>query len=308
MEIFSIIDCGTNTFNLIIVELLPKFRTVYLEKIPVKIGFNLNSSKIITDEGISRAVEAMKIFKQKSIEYNSKEILAIGTSAFRDSLNADKLILKIFEQTSISIKVINGDREAELIARGVFFGWNKKKEKSLIVDIGGGSNECIIVDEQENLLWKKSFPLGIARLLGKYPHSDPIKHDEIKFYEELFYNEMKELWDVIRTFKPTIILGASGAFDTIHEMLEYPVSSTNLEENYLVNMSQFNQLYRKVVFSTLQERMEMKGLVAMRRDMIVLSFIFIDAVIRNSKINKLMCCKGSLKEGVIRDIIEGRWY
>lgn len=307
MNKFSVIDCGTNTFNLVIVNNLLGFKTIYQEKIPVKIGFNLNSTGLISDDAFGRAVNAMKIFKQKSKEFDVEEVIAVGTSAFRDSLNADLLLKKVYEQTGIIIKVINGDKEAELIARGIFFGWDKKREKSLIVDIGGGSNECIIVDEQEKILWKKSFPLGMARILGTYPHADPIKSDEIKFYEKLFYMQMNDMWMAVDVHKPTIILGASGAFDTIHHMLEPHTMTENIEKNYLVNLYEFNQLYSRVVFSTLEERKVMRGLLPMRRDMIVLSLIYINTILKNSKIEKLMCCKGSLKEGVIRDIMEGKW-
>ncbi len=307
MNKFSVIDCGTNTFNLVIVSLSPELKTVYQEKIPVKIGFNLNSTKLITEDAVGRALDAMKIFKQKSKEFHTEDIIAVGTSAFRDSLNADFLLKKVLEQTGIEIKVINGDKEAELIARGIFFGWDKKRENSLIVDIGGGSNECIIVDEQEKIQWKKSYPLGMARILGTYPHSDPIKTNEIKFFEELFENEMNDLWKAINTGKPTVILGASGAFDTIHDMLEPLTMTANIEKNYLVNLNDFNKLYDRVVFSTLEERKEMRGLLPMRRDMIVLSLIYINTILKNSKIEKLMCCKGSLKEGVIRDVMEGKW-
>jgi exopolyphosphatase/guanosine-5'-triphosphate,3'-diphosphate pyrophosphatase len=304
---FSVIDCGTNTFNLVIVLNHSGLKTIYQEKIPVKIGFNLNSTRLISEDAFGRAMDAMKIFKHKSKEFDIEEIIAVGTSAFRDSLNADLLIKKVYKQTGIKIRVINGDKEAELIARGIFFGWDKKREKSLIIDIGGGSNECIIVDEHEKILWKKSYPLGMARILGIYPHTDPIKPEEINFYEELFYNEMHDMWEAINIYKPTIILGASGAFDTIHDMLEPQTTIANFENNYLVNLNDFNQLYSRVVFSTSEERKEMRGLLPMRRDMIVLSLIYINTILKNSKIEKLMCCKGSLKEGVIRDVMEGKW-
>jgi exopolyphosphatase/guanosine-5'-triphosphate,3'-diphosphate pyrophosphatase len=304
---FSVIDCGTNTFNLIIVNTLPELKTIYQEKIPVKIGFNLNSTRLISDDAIGRAIDAMKIFKQKSIEFDVEKIIAVGTSAFRDSLNAHLLLKKVYEHTGINIRVINGEKEAELIARGIFFGWNNKSEKSLIVDIGGGSNECIIANEQEKILWKKSYPLGMARILGAYPHGDPIKSDEIKFYEKFFYNEMNDMWKAIDAFRPTVILGASGAFDTIHDMLEPQNISNHIKKNYPVNLNDFSELYQRVVFSTLREREEMIGLVAMRRDMIVLSLIYIDTILKNSKLEKLICCKGSLKEGVIREVMEGKW-
>ncbi|MCX8081127.1 MAG: hypothetical protein N3F09_07830 [Bacteroidia bacterium] len=305
MNKFSVIDCGTNTFNLIIFGVYPFKNIVYQEKSPVKIGSGLNSTGLITNEAAERAVSAMKRFYELSREFNSEKIIAIGTSAFRDALNAEELIKKIFSKTGIKIEVIDGDREAELIAKGILFGFDPPKIKTLILDIGGGSNECIILGEDHSILWKISYPLGMARILGQYPHSDPITTQEIKFYEEMFTEKMYELRLMTQLYKPALLLGASGAFDTIHEMIESDQFDPN--KNFKVSQEAFEALYKKVVHSTYKERENMKGLIAMRRDMIVLSLILIRTVMKITGVTDIFCCKGSLKEGVVSEILNDIW-
>ncbi len=75
------------------------------------------------------------------------------------------------------------------------------RKKVMILDIGGGSNEFIICDEQ-GIIWKHSFELGMARILELFDLSDPITHEEIHALESYFRHELEPLFEAVKKEKP----------------------------------------------------------------------------------------------------------
>jgi len=310
MKRIAVIDCGTNTFNLGIYSVYPTFSTIHKQKILVKLGTDLNTNKIISEDACRRATETIKNFHQIISEYSCEKVIAIGTSAFRDSKNGKELVKKIFKETGIFIEIIDGEREAELIAGGIRFAMKNIPHTSLILDIGGGSNECILMNNSD-IFWKKSYPLGIGRLLGEKPHSNPIVKEEVSYFENLFIKEMEETWDVCKKCNPVPLIGASGAFDSVWDMafacfeMEMTKLNPTIHQNNFCFISPeiFYKLYEMILKSTREERNQMKGLSELRREMIVLSFILIDIVFRYSGCKEIICCRASLKEGVLSEIL-----
>ena len=116
----AIIDLGTNTFNLLIGEMVDgKLDLIYTDKRPVLLGMGGINENRITQEAILRAIDAILDFIQLSKSLNVDSIEAIGTSAIRDAVNQKEFIQKIYDTTQIYVEVVTGDREAELIMKGV---------------------------------------------------------------------------------------------------------------------------------------------------------------------------------------------
>lgn len=311
MKRIAVIDCGTNTFNLGIYTVYPTFSAIHKQKTLVKLGKDLNTNKIISEDACQRAIDTFKKFHKIISDYSCEKIIAIGTSAFRDSKNGKELVKKIVEETGIFIEIIDGEREAELIAGGIRFVMKNISHTSLVLDIGGGSNECILLNNTE-IFWKKSYPLGIGRLLGEKPHSSPIVKEEITYFENLFIKGMEETWEVCKKFHPVQLIGASGAFDSVWDMADAyfakdlaKINSNKNQEHYIkISPDIFYKLYDLIITSTREERNRIKGLSQLRREMIVLSFILIDIVFRYSGCKEIICCSASLKEGVLNDILK----
>ena len=108
----------------------------------------------------------MQNFKSTLNTLSVKKILAFGTSALRVANNGAEIIQKIITETGIETCIISGEEEATYIYEGVASAM-KIDQKSLIVDIGGGSVEFIIGNEKE-IFWKQSFEIGGQRLLEKF--------------------------------------------------------------------------------------------------------------------------------------------
>src|SRR4051812_34645838 len=116
----AIIDLGTNTFHLLIAEVSGKDIIVHHKlQIPVKIGEGGINKKQIAPAAFERGMNALKTFREVLDTMNIHSITAFGTSAIRDAENGQAFIDQAKDLYQISITMISGQREAELIYAGV---------------------------------------------------------------------------------------------------------------------------------------------------------------------------------------------
>ncbi|HLO58378.1 MAG TPA: hypothetical protein VK179_06525 [Bacteroidales bacterium] len=305
----SVIDLGTNTFNLLIVETADdqSYRIVYNSKLPVKLGKSGIDKKEIRPDAITRGMNALERHMATIKEFKSDKVIAIATSGIRSARNGEQFVKMIQQRFGLEVEIISGDREAELIYNGVRQAIELTNEKVLILDIGGGSNEFIIAD-RDNIFWKKSYPLGVARLLAKFKPSDPISIEEIEFISNYLEERLSDLFEEFRKHKITTLVGASGSFETIVSMIraEDPASESEtsiIPQSVVIDLTDFENLYQKLINSTLKERKQMKGLESMRLEMIVLATLIVKFVLQKLKLSRLVQSNFALKEGVVYELI-----
>lgn len=301
--IFAIIDLGTNTFNLLIAErfLNNTFRKIFNTKIAVKLGEGSINSGYIGDVPFQRGLKALEKYQQYLLYHNVSQVYAYGTSAIRSASNGKEFVEQAQKIVGIAITVIDGDEEADLIYYGNRMAINMTDDVSLIMDIGGGSTEFILATKNE-ILWKQSFLLGAARLLSKFEPSDPIKPDEINDFNNYLTQELKPLFEAVKKYKPIELIGSSGAFDSVVDMIAAEFNTEAMTEDgkeYPINLSYYKCISDKIIASTIQERHHIKGLISMRVDMMVISVLLIDFVLREFDLKNMRVSAFSLKEGVI---------
>ena len=295
---FAVLDLGTNTFNLLIAELFnKKFKIIYNNRIAVKIGEGGIEKNIIAFDAFQRGLNAIAIHKTTIEAYQVKTILAYGTSALRTAKNANEFKQSVKKSFDIKIEIISGEKEAEYISKGVIHSISPVKRPVLILDIGGGSNEFIIAD-QNKIYWKRSYQMGMARLIEHFSISDPITFDQIKSLENHFNSELQDLYNQVDKYKPSILVGAEGSFESFFLMINQ-IDCDSGYHNMSVNLSieDFYSLHEKLTHSILADRLQMKGLEVYRAEMIVPASIFVNFVLKKLNINKIIVSFYSLKEG-----------
>ena len=177
----AVIDLGTNTFNLLIVEVNSdkSYSTVFQTKISVKLAEGGMNKGFIADIAFDRGIEAFKTHFATTQKFHVDKIYAFATSAIRGASNGVAFVQKVKGETGVDIQVISGDREAELIYYGVRSAVEMTDEASLIIDIGGGSTELIFAD-QNGIIALNSFNMGISRIYQLFDLSDPLSIDDIQ--------------------------------------------------------------------------------------------------------------------------------
>jgi exopolyphosphatase/guanosine-5'-triphosphate,3'-diphosphate pyrophosphatase len=301
-ETIAIIDLGTNTFNMLIVEHnFHSFKLLHQQKIAVKLGEGGMNENIIRPPSYQRAIDGIGEHCLVAKKLHCKHVYAFATSAMRSSENGQQLANEIAEKHQVHIQIIDGDKEAELIYLGVKQAFKKIANVSLIMDIGGGSTEFILCDNKK-VLWKKSYDLGAARLLEWLIPADPITAFEQNKLFARFDDELMDLFDALNVHQPKTLIGSSGSFDSLHEMIMHQKGTPDLayQKNHVkLPKAAYIPLAKKIIASTTEQRLNMPGLVSMRVDMIVIATLFIEYIRLKTNIKNIYQCQYALKEGVL---------
>ena len=306
MRKIGIIDLGTNTFNLLLAEVEDqKYRVFYKTKIVVKLGQGGITKNFIAQTPYQRGLDALTKHREKLIEEGITEFYAVATSAIRSADNGPEFVKEVKDKLGILIQVIDGDTEAELIYKGVIQALDLEETPKLIIDIGGGSTEFIIANQQETF-WKKSYKLGAARLLEKFNPADPIELTDIAAIDSHLEETLAEMIEMAEVYEVNCLIGSSGSFDTLAEMISCKNGDCNLwkkKKNYTFLMADYNQIQRVISEATLAERLKMEGLIPMRADMIVIAVVVINFILNRLIIHDLRLSNFALKEGLLQSLV-----
>ncbi len=305
----AIIDLGTNTFQLLIIEQDGQnFKTVHEESYAAKIGMGGISSGIITEEGIQRGVKGLQYFQQVFDKegVTNENVLATATSAVRNAKNGDEFCQRVLDETGIKINVISGEEEATLIYEGVKLGMDIGTEPSMIMDIGGGSVEFIICDKNR-IMYKQSFEIGGQRLMDKFMTSDPISPRSMGALRDYLEEQLLPLTNAVHQYAPVCVIGSAGSFETLIDMFcmkNYGHLPPSEQISFDLPISEFYDSFLQLVSKNHDERMALAGMKELRVDMIVVGVCLIDFVLKRFDIQQIKVSNYALKEGVLSRILQ----
>ncbi len=187
---------------------------------------------------------------------------------------------EISANLNIQTRVLTGNEEAKLIYRSTK-SEIKNPEKSVIMDIGGGSVEFIFtLDQNPSFI---SLDIGVQRLMSMFNPSDPIKIDEIAKINDYLKIQMKSIIDLIAKNNITTLVGCAGTFDTIRDLVctksNNPIAS--------ISKKTFKEIYHSLIYSRKIERDKIEAITELRSDMIVLALCLVQIVLNSQPINTL---------------------
>ncbi len=297
----AVLDLGTNTFNLLIVDCHAdgSISKVFNEKLAPKIGLGGINNKIITSDAFQRGIDSLIIQKQIIDSYKPDKVYVFGTSALRNALNSADFIKTVYDRTQLKIDVISGEREAELIFYGNRKAVNFGNHTVLILDIGGGSNEFIIANK-ETIFWKQSFEIGVSRLLQLFSPSDPFTLQNIIEMEQYIDSKLCDLYEALKQYNVDFLIGSSGAFDTFREMIvEEKGWQHTTDSSFEIDIQDFYRLKTKLVSLPQTDIKCIPGMDPMRVDMIGIAAVFVNFIVNKLELKRMVQSSYSLKEGVI---------
>ncbi len=300
----AIIDLGTNTCNLLIAEYTATdFKILHQSKQLVRLGDLKIRDNMISSEAIDRVLAVLDE-QQKLIEATGTDKLQIfTTSAVREAKNKEAFLQAVQQKMNCQIETITGEKEAELIFKGVLLALDTLEEKSVILDIGGGSNELILAHKKE-MLWQESQPTGMARIINQFVLSDPLKPMEIQILQNFFSARHQAAFLQCKNKEINTLIGCSGSFDTIADIIDQTEPGEKQRVHYEIPLKEFYRVHTLLIHSTHKQRLELKGMDNVRVDLIVPAVIFIEHLVKLTGITKIIQTDFALREGVLYDLMK----
>ncbi|MCB9284835.1 MAG: phosphatase [Lewinellaceae bacterium] len=296
---FAVIDLGTNTFHLLIVESGPDGGLVELDRERRFIKLAEEGIHRIGPAAWDRGIRALEDFTAVLRANDVEKVRAFGTAALRTAANGPDFVREIKARTGIEVSMIPGEEEARLIHLGVMQAVPPFSGRSLIMDIGGGSVEFILADDHE-VFWAKSFPIGVAVLYKDFHRSDPISVLEMEEVREHLAAVLVPLREAIQRFPAEVLIGASGTFDVLEDVLAREKPFPNYGR---FAVDRFYPFFRKLLPTTLAQRLAMPEVPPERADMIIVALVLVDYVLNLAPFREILVSHYAMKEGMLVELM-----
>jgi exopolyphosphatase/guanosine-5'-triphosphate,3'-diphosphate pyrophosphatase len=263
-----------------------QFSKSSLVRVPIRLGQDAFTVGEITEENIDRMVDAMKAFKLLMKVHKVEKYMACATSALREAYNGKEVVEIIKKKADVKIEIIDGKKEAAIIASTDLHYLLKTEHNYLYVDVGGGSTEFSLFSEGKMII-SKSFKVGTVRLLNN-------------MVGEIVWHEI-EKWIKQNTeeFDNVTLIGSGGNINKLFKMSgkqnEKPLSYIYLNAQY----TNLNAL-------SYEQRISDLGLNPDRADVIIPALrIYLNAM-KWSGARNIYVPKIGLADGIVKAMYYGK--
>ena len=298
----AIIDLGTNTFQLLVAtrgNISKPMQIICQLQRPVQLGLGAMETRLLQENAMERALMALTEFRAVALANGCQntQIHAIGTSILRRASNTPQFVAEVHHRLGIKIQVISGIEEADLIYHGIFHSlpqpWGPT---SLVMDIGGGSVEFILF-KGSNILYKVSLELGGLRLLSLFQQDGQFDLSRLDDMQAYILDQMKPLFTACSEHKPSVLIGAAGAFETIWDLANADMPTRIIPSASNLVITQFYQQKKMVEETDFEGRQSIRGMKAFRAGILPYANVLIATVLKELAIKNMWVSSYSLKEG-----------
>ncbi|MDB9535095.1 Ppx/GppA phosphatase family protein [Dolichospermum planctonicum CS-1226] len=308
-QMIAAIDIGTNSLHIVIVKIeaaLPSFTMIAREKETVRLGDRHLITGELKPEIMNRAIACLGRFKTLAYSLGVTSIVAVATSAVRESPNGKEFLHQIETQVGLNVDLISGPEEARRIYLGVLSGMEFNNQPHIIIDIGGGSTELILGDSEEPRSLT-STKIGAVRLTGELVKSDPITETEFKYLQAyargMLERSVEEVQGKLKIGDFPRLIGTSGTIETIatihaREKLGLVPSTLN---GYQFSLQDLRTWVTRLRRMTNIERAAIPGMPEKRSEVILAGAVILQEAMTLLGLESLTVCERSLREGVIVD-------
>ena len=289
---YAAIDIGSNAMRLLITNIVeedgkePQFNKSSLVRVPIRLGQDAFTVGEISPENIERMCDAMKAFNLLMKVHKVERYMAFATSAMREAYNAKEVVELIKKKADIKIEIIDGKKEAAIIASTDLHHLLKSDETYLFVDVGGGSTEFTLFSNGK-MVNSRSFKAGTVRLLNDMVCD--VVWDEIEKWIKTNTNDYEEI----------TLIGSGGNINKLFKM------SGKAQEKPL-SYIYVNSQYAYLSSLTYEQRISQLGLNPDRADVIVpATRIYLNAM-KWSGARQIYVPKIGLSDGIVKAMFYGK--
>jgi exopolyphosphatase/guanosine-5'-triphosphate,3'-diphosphate pyrophosphatase len=297
-DTYVAVDLGSNSFHLKIARMVEdKLDIVDRLRDQVQLAAGLDKHKNLTDEAQARALETLERFGERIRDLPSDHVRAVGTNTLRRARNAGAFIDRAVEALGQNIEIISGQEEARLIYLGVSQMLSDDKGRRLVVDIGGGSTECIVGEAFEPLQ-AASLYMGCVSYSREFFPEDVIDDEAMRRAETAALVELETIVRQFRTLGWQSSVGSSGTILAIERILRE--NGWSLEG---ITPKGLRKLNKAVLQAGHIDALSMPGLEKARAPVLPGGLAILRAIFDSLGIKRMVPSFGALREGVLFDLV-----
>ncbi|HEX5137218.1 MAG TPA: exopolyphosphatase [Planctomycetota bacterium] len=292
------VDLGSNSFHLLVARVANGVPTI-VDRLreQVQLAAGLDADGRLTRRARQRALECLERFGQRLRDLSPERVRAVATSALRDARNAREFLAEADRALGHPIEVVAGREEARLIYLGVSHNLKDEPGRRLVVDIGGGSTECILGERFEPLL-VDSLEMGCVAFSRRFFSGGAIRR---RRYEEAVLAARLEVRGAATRFKELGWQGAVGSSGTI-SAVEQAIRGSGWGDSG-ITVRGLARLADRIIDLGHVDRLDLPGLKEERRPVLPGGLAILQALFEGFGLDRMETSYGALREGVLFDLL-----
>lgn len=286
---FASIDIGSNAVRLLLCSVIEDgnevlFKKNELVRIPLRLGEDAFITKKISEDKIVQLVKTMHAFRLLIEVFGALDYRACATSAMREAANGSEIIERVKNEAGITIEIIHGKTEAEIIYSNHIAEHLDLNSSYLYIDVGGGSTELTLFSKGK-IEFSQSFNIGTIRLL----------HDKVS---KEHWSDFKEtVRNITKNYRPLKAIGSGGNINKLYKTLKKK-EGKSLQYDKIKEYSEYLSTF------SLDERIVKLGLNPDRADVILPASKIFLSVMKNAGIDEIIVPQIGLSDGIIHLLYE----
>ena len=301
MKRVAAIDCGTNSIRLLISDIDTSTNTatdVCREMRIVRLGEGVDKTNAFSPRALERTFKAIDEYEEILLKHKVENLRFVATSATRDAQNKAMFIKGVIDRLRIVPEVIAGTEEAALSFDGATRSLRQKhKAPFLIIDLGGGSTELVIGDQEPTGAY--SMDVGCVRMTERHtPGGNPTKAQEEAIRTDV-RNALKEAGKKVDWQKAQTIVGVAGTVTTVAaHILKLKTYDPEVLHGANITAQQISQTAQDFISLTPAQRAALPYMHEGRIEVITAGSIVLDEVMKAIGAQTLIASERDILDGV----------
>lgn len=299
MSVLAAIDCGTNSTRLLISD---GGRTVDRRMVITRLGRGVDATGRLDPEAIAATVDVLRDYRDAMDEHGVTKVRITATSAARDAANADDFFAAAEAAVGTRPELLSGLEEGELSFAGATADLDPGDGPFLVVDIGGGSTECMVGTDRVEAV--QSFDVGCVRLTEKHLASDPPAPEELSnaiAEATSWFDDLAR--EVPAALAARTVVGLAGTISTV-AAVEIGLAEWDREviHHFVLRRAAIEDVFRTLATEPLADRLHNPGLEAARADVIVGGCCALVAFVRTLGIDEVLVSESDILDGLVASL------
>lgn len=298
-DLLAAVDMGSNSFHMVVARyVLGQLRIVDRLRETVRMAEGLDRKGGLTPEVRQRALDCLSRFGQRVRDIPPQRVRAIATNTVRRLAAPQAFLMPAENALGHAIEVVAGREEARLIYLGVAHAQpSKPGELRMVIDIGGGSTECIIGTGFE-AIERESLQLGCVATTRRFFENGKLSKKKWREALTEVTAEFQQFSGTYRALGWNDALGASGTNKAIGEIC----AAMKLTKG-AVTAEALPVLRDRLLQADRIEAIDLPGLSSERRPVIAGGVLILEAAFDALGIKRMLVSKAAMREGVLYDML-----
>lgn len=297
-ETLAAVDLGSNSFRMVIARVVgEELRPLDRLREGVRLAECLDERGRLTKEGRRRALDCLSKFGQRLRHFPSGSVRAVGTNTLRKARNGVAFLQRAEEALGHHIEIVSGQEEARLIFLGASHSVPKAEQQRLVVDIGGGSTECVVGRGFEATYAESLYMGCVSYTMAHFPKGR-LSRGRMRAAEVAARLEMRPVKAKFRRLGWQRAIGASGTIHAVAEILR-----VNGWSDQGITLDGLKRLRKRILAAEHVDRLDLKGLRNERAKVLPGGVAILRAVFESLDIESMTVSAGAMREGLLYDLL-----